>query len=416
MDKIGIIGLGYVGLPLAVEFGKIIDVVGFDINKERIAELRKGFDRTCEVDEDELKASARLTYSSDINDLKNVNYFIVTVPTPVDEAKKPDLRPLVGASKTVGSVLKKGDIVIYESTVYPGCTEEVCVPVLEQISGLKFNQDFFGGYSPERINPGDKLHRVTTIKKVTSGSTPEVAEKVDNLYKKIIKAGTHKASSIKVAEAAKVIENSQRDINIAFVNELALIFDRIGIDTHEVLEAAGTKWNFLPFKPGLVGGHCIGVDPYYLTHKAESLGYHSQVILAGRKINDNMGVYIANCVIKLMAKQDVAINKARVLVLGVTFKEDCPDIRNSRVIDVIQELKSYGTQVDVYDPQANAAEVQHEYGLSTISSHGSQYDAIVLAVGHKEFRDLDWKKLKHEKTIVYDVKGFLDQSLVTARL
>lgn len=416
MDKIGIIGLGYVGLPLAVEFGKIIDVVGFDINKERISELEDGFDRTREVDASEFKAATMLTYSSDIKDLARVNFFIVTVPTPVDDSKKPDLRPLVSASKTVGSVLKKGDIVIYESTVYPGCTEEVCVPVLEEVSGLRFNKDFFAGYSPERINPGDKLHRLPTIKKVTSGSTREVADKVDGLYKKIIKAGTHQASSIKVAEAAKVIENSQRDINIAFVNELALIFDRVGIDTHEVLEAAGTKWNFLPFKPGLVGGHCIGVDPYYLTHKAESLGYHSQVILAGRKINDNMGIYIANCVVKLMAKQDIPINKAKALVLGVTFKEDCPDIRNSRVIDVIQELKSYGTEVDVYDPHADAAEVQHEYALSTISSPDKQYDAIVLAVGHKEFKDLDWKKLKHHKTVVYDVKGFLDQSLVTARL
>lgn len=416
MDKIGIIGLGYVGLPLAVEFGKVIDVVGFDINKERIAELRKGFDRTREVEPEELKTSTKLTYSSDVADLKSVNFFIVTVPTPVDESKKPDLRPLISASKTVGSVLKKGDVVIYESTVYPGCTEEVCVPVLEEVSGLKFNKDFFGGYSPERINPGDKLHRVTTIKKVTSGSTPEVAEKVDNLYKKIITAGTHKASSIKVAEAAKVIENSQRDINIAFVNELALIFDRIGIDTHEVLEAAGTKWNFLPFKPGLVGGHCIGVDPYYLTHKAESLGYHSQVILAGRKINDNMGIYIANCVIKLMAKQDIPINKANVLVLGVTFKEDCPDIRNSRVVDVIHELKSFGTRVDIYDPHADSHEVKHEYGLTTISSPQKKYDAVVLAVGHKEFRDLDWNNIRHEKTVVYDVKGFLDQSIVTARL
>lgn len=416
MDKIGIIGLGYVGLPLAAEFGKVIDVVGFDINKERIAELKKGFDRTREVDAEELKASSRLSYSSDINDLKSVNFFIVTVPTPVDDSKKPDLRPLISASKTVGSLLKKGDIVIYESTVYPGCTEEVCVPILEEVSGLKFNKDFFGGYSPERINPGDKLHRITTIKKITSGSTPEVAEKVDNLYRKIIKAGTHKASSIKVAEAAKVIENSQRDINIAFVNELALIFGRIGIDTHEVLEAAGTKWNFLPFKPGLVGGHCIGVDPYYLTHKAESLGYHSQVILAGRKINDNMGIYIANCVIKLMAKQDLAINKANVLVLGVTFKEDCPDIRNSRVVDVIHELRSFGTKVDIYDPHADADEVKHEYGLTTISSPQKKYDAVVLAVGHKEFRDLDWKNIRHEKTVIYDVKGFLDQSIVTARL
>lgn len=416
MDKIGIIGLGYVGLPLAVEFGKLMDVVGFDINRDRIGELRKGFDRTREVEGDELKASRGLFFSSDTKDLQSVNYFIVTVPTPVDESKKPDLRPLVSASKTVGSVLKKGDVVIYESTVYPGCTEEECVPVLEKVSGLKFNKDFYCGYSPERINPGDKLHRVTTIKKVTSGSTPEIAEKVDNLYKKIITAGTHKTSSIKVAEAAKVIENSQRDINIAFVNELALIFGKIGIDTHEVLEAAGTKWNFLPFKPGLVGGHCIGVDPYYLTHKAESLGYHSQVILAGRKINDNMGIYIANCVIKLMAKEDIAINRASVLVLGVTFKENCPDIRNSRVVDVVHELLSYGTNVDIYDPHADAAEVHHEYGLNIIESPQKKYDAVVLAVGHKEFKQLDWKSLRHEKTIIYDVKGFLDPSFVTARL
>ena len=416
MDKIGIIGLGYVGLPLAAEFGKVREVIGFDINRERIEELKQGHDRTCEVEADELNSASKLSFSSDQEDLRHVKYFIVTVPTPVDDSKKPDLRPLISASKTVGSILKKGDIVIYESTVYPGCTEEVCVPVLEEVSGLKFNIDFFCGYSPERINPGDKLHRVTTIKKVTSGSTPEVAEKVDSLYRAIIKAGTHKASSIKVAEAAKVIENSQRDINIAFVNELALIFDRIGIDTHEVLEAAGTKWNFLPFKPGLVGGHCIGVDPYYLTHKAESLGYHSQVILAGRKINDNMGIYIANCVIKLMAKQDIAINKANVLVLGITFKEDCPDIRNSRVVDVIDELKSYGTNVDVYDPHANSKEVHHEYGLDIVASPGKKYDAIVLAVGHKEFKSLKWDDIKHDKTIVYDVKGFLDQSLVTARL
>ena len=416
MDKIGIIGLGYVGLPLAVEFGKVIEVVGFDINKDRIEELKKGFDRTREVNPEELRASAKLTFSSDSNDLKKVNYFIVTVPTPVDDSKKPDLKPLIRASKAVGGLLKKGDIVIYESTVYPGCTEEICVPVLEETSGLKFNVDFFCGYSPERINPGDKLHRVTTIKKVTSGSTPEVALKVDNLYRTIITAGTHKASSIKVAEAAKVIENSQRDINIAFVNELALIFERIGIDTHEVLEAAGTKWNFLPFKPGLVGGHCIGVDPYYLTHKAESLGYHSQVILAGRKINDNMGIYIANCVIKLMAKQDLPINKANVLVLGVTFKEDCPDIRNSKVVDVIRELRSFGTQVDIYDPHADAREVKHEYGLVMISSLSKKYDAIVLSVGHKEFLELNWEAIKHDKTVIYDVKGFLDKSVITARL
>src|SRR5687768_13626141 len=335
MDRIAIIGLGYVGLPLAVEFGKVLDVIGFDINNERIQELKNGFDRTREVDLNELKASSRLSYTSDKTELKAANYFIVTVPTPVDDSKKPDLRPLVSASKTVGSVLKKGDTVIYESTVYPGCTEEICVPVLEEVSGLKFNKDFFCGYSPERINPGDKLHRVTTIKKVTSGSTPEVADKVDELYKQIITAGTHKASSIKIAEAAKVIENSQRDINIAFVNELALIFERIGIDTHEVLEAAGTKWNFLPFKPGLVGGHCIGVDPYYLTYKADSLGYHPQVILSGRRINDNMGLYIANSVIKLMAQNDLPINNGKVLILGITFKENCPDIRNSKVVDVI---------------------------------------------------------------------------------
>jgi UDP-N-acetyl-D-glucosamine/UDP-N-acetyl-D-galactosamine dehydrogenase len=415
-DKIGVIGLGYVGLPLAVEFGKVIDVVGFDINQERIHELKAGKDRTREVDAAELASASGLSCSFDINDLKAVNYFIVTVPTPVDEFKNPDLRPLQSASKTVGSVLKKGDIVIYESTVYPGCTEEVCVPVLEKVSGLKFNQDFFCGYSPERINPGDKLHRVATIKKITSGSTAEVAEKVDQLYKKIITAGTHKASSIKVAEAAKVIENSQRDLNIAFVNELALIFERIGIDTHEVLEAAGTKWNFLPFRPGLVGGHCIGVDPYYLTYKAESLGYHSQVILAGRRINDNMGIHIANTVIKLMARRELPINKARVLVLGITFKENCPDIRNSRVVDVIRELKSYGTLVDIYDPHADPTEVAYEYALPMIDGLSVKYDAIILGVGHKEFIELNWDEIKHGKTVVYDVKGILDPSLITARL
>jgi UDP-N-acetyl-D-glucosamine/UDP-N-acetyl-D-galactosamine dehydrogenase len=416
MEKIGIIGLGYVGLPLAVEFGKVLNVVGFDINQERINELKEGFDRTREVEAEELKSSKGLKYSYNTNDLKDANFFIITVPTPVDEFRKPDLRPLESASKTVGSVLKKGDIVIYESTVYPGCTEEVCVPVLEKVSGLKFNIDFFCGYSPERINPGDKLHRVTTIKKVTSGSTPEVAVKVDNLYKKIVTAGTHLASSIKVAEAAKVIENSQRDINIAFVNELALIFERIGIDTHEVLEAAGTKWNFLAFKPGLVGGHCIGVDPYYLTHKAESLGYHPQVILAGRRINDNMGIHIANSVIKLMAQNDLPINKADVLVLGITFKENCPDIRNSKVVDVIRELQSFGTNVDIYDPQADPEEVNHEYGLSLISSLSKKYHAIVLTVGHSEFTRIDWAKIKTDNTVIYDVKGVLGKSGVTARL
>jgi len=416
MEKIGVIGLGYVGLPLAVEFGKVIDVIGFDINQERIEELKKGHDRTREVEAEELKLASKLSYSATLSDLKSVTYFIVTVPTPVDEFKKPDLSPLVSASKTVGSALKKGDIVIYESTVYPGCTEEVCVPVLEKVSGLKFNVDFFCGYSPERINPGDKLHRVTTIKKVTSGSTPEVAEKVDQLYRKIITAGTHKASSIKVAEAAKVIENSQRDVNIAFVNELALIFERMNIDTHEVLEAAGTKWNFLPFKPGLVGGHCIGVDPYYLTHKAESLGYHPEVILSGRRINDNMGVHIANSVIKLMAQNELPINKANVLILGITFKENCPDIRNSKVVDVIHELKSFGTQVDIYDPQADAEEVKHEYGLSLIPALTKKYHAIVLTVSHQEFTKLDWNKITEPKTVIYDVKGVLNKSMVTARL
>lgn len=416
MDKIGIIGLGYVGLPLAVEFGKVIDVVGFDINTKRIGELNKGIDNTLEVEPAELKSSVKLKFSADIKDLKDVNIFIVTVPTPVDEFKKPDLTPLESASRTVGSALKKGDIVVYESTVYPGCTEEVCVPVLEKISGLKFNVDFFCGYSPERINPGDKQHRVTTIKKVTSGSTPEIAERVDALYRKIVVAGTHKASSIKVAEAAKVIENSQRDLNIAFVNELALIFDRIGIDTHEVLEAAGTKWNFLPFKPGLVGGHCIGVDPYYLTHKAESLGYTPQVILSGRRINDNMGVYIANSIIKLMARNKLPINGANILVLGITFKEDCPDIRNSKVVDVIRELQSFGTNVDIYDPHASSAETQHEYGVSLVGGLNKKYDGIVLAVNHKEFKDLNWSSIKKDNTVIYDVKGQLDKSLVTARL
>lgn len=416
MDKIGVIGLGYVGLPLAVEFGKVFDVIGFDINKERIEELKKGYDRTLEVESEELRRASKLIFSTEIQDLEGVTYFIVTVPTPVDEFKKPDLSPLISASKTVGSVLKRGAIVIYESTVYPGCTEEICVPVLEKVSGLKFNVDFFCGYSPERINPGDKHHRLPSIKKVTSGSTPEVAEKVDQLYRKIITAGTHKASSLKVAEAAKVIENSQRDLNIAFVNELALIFERIGIDTHEVLEAAGTKWNFLPFKPGLVGGHCIGVDPYYLTHKAESLGYTSQVILSGRRINDNMGIHIANSVIKLMAQHDLPINKANVLVLGITFKENCPDIRNSKVVDVVRELQSFGTNVDIYDPQADGDQVKHEYGLTLIKTLTKKYHAIVLAVSHAEFLQLDWDKIKVENAVVYDVKGILKRSLITARL
>ena len=416
MEKVGIIGLGYVGLPLAVEFGKVLDVLGFDINEERIKELSEGYDRTREVEKEELKVSKGLRFSSRLEDLRDRNYFIVTVPTPIDEFKNPDLKPLESASRTVGQVLKKGDTVIYESTVYPGCTEEICVPILEKTSGLIFNKDFFCGYSPERINPGDKQHRVTTIKKVTSGSTPEVAEKIDQLYKRIILAGTHKASSLKVAEAAKVIENSQRDLNIAFVNELALIFERIGIDTHEVLEAAGTKWNFLPFKPGLVGGHCIGVDPYYLTHKAESVGYHPEVILSGRRINDNMGIHVANCVIKLMAQHELPINKSDILILGITFKENCPDIRNSRVIDVIRELQSFGTNIDVYDPEADAVEVKHEYGLNLITAVKKRYHAIVLAVGHHVFNTLDWNAIKFDNSVIYDVKGILAKDKITARL
>jgi UDP-N-acetyl-D-galactosamine dehydrogenase len=416
MEKIGIIGLGYVGLPLAIEFGKIIPVVGFDINTDRIAELKNGHDRTLESDSVELKSSKHLSFSSNPIELKDANHFIVTVPTPVDVYKKPDLTPLIKASETVGKVLKKGDIVIYESTVYPGCTEEDCVPVLEKFSGLRFNVDFFCGYSPERINPGDKQNRLPNIKKVTSGSTPEIAERVDQLYKKIIVAGTHKASSIKVAEAAKVIENCQRDINIAFINELALIFERMGIDTHQVLEAAGTKWNFLPYKPGLVGGHCIGVDPYYLTYKADSLGYYPQVILAGRRINDNMGIHIANRVVKLMTQHDLPVKNAKILVLGITFKENCPDIRNSRTIDLIRELKSFGADVEVYDPHASTDEVKHEYGLALINKPDKKYSAIVLAVSHHEFKNLDWKMIRNDKTIVYDVKGFLDPSQISSRL
>jgi len=416
MEKIGVIGLGYVGLPLAVEFGKVTNTIGFDINLERINELKKGIDRTLEVDKTELTQAAQLSFTANPDDLRAANYFIVTVPTPVDQYKKPDLNPLIKASETVGKVLKKGDVVIYESTVYPGCTEEVCVPVLEKASGLKFNTEFFCGYSPERINPGDKSHRLVNIRKVTSGSTPEVAQRVDALYRKIIKAGTHLASSLKVAEAAKVIENSQRDLNIAFVNELALIFERIGIDTHEVLEAAGTKWNFLPFKPGLVGGHCIGVDPYYLTHKAEGLGYRPEVILSGRRINDNMGIYIASRVVKLMAQADLPIRGGRVLMLGMTFKENCPDIRNSKVADVVQELTTYGVHVDVYDPHADPEEVMHEYGLALTASPGEAYEGIVLAVGHEEFKQLPWYTLRTNKTVVFDVKGFLDKSMTTARL
>lgn len=418
--RIAIIGMGYVGLPLAVEFGRHFQIVGFDINEHRLQELRQGHDRTLEVDAAQLAAATGLTFSSIGEELRGTDIFIVTVPTPVDEFKRPDLTPLIRASETVGTVLKAGAIVIYESTVYPGCTEEDCVPVLEKFSGLKFNQDFFCGYSPERINPGDKFHTVTKIKKITSGSTPDAARAVDMLYQSIITAGTHMASSIKVAEAAKVIENSQRDINIAFVNELALIFERMGIDTNDVLSAAGTKWNFLPFRPGLVGGHCIGVDPYYLTHKASALGYHPEIILAGRRLNDNMGVYVANRVVKLMTRKGHRIEGAKVLVLGVTFKENCPDIRNSRVIDVIRELKDFGCEVIVHDPWADAADVRHEYGLELgdrpTDAQKAEVDAVVLAVAHERFRDINMSKFTKSNLVVFDLKGFLPAEHVDARL
>ncbi len=362
--KIGVVGLGYVGLPLAVEFGKRFNTVGFDIKAARVDELKKGHDSTLETDEAELASATKLSFTTKLADLKSCRVFIVTVPTPIDEYKRPDLTPLVKSSETVGQVLKKGDVVVYESTVYPGCTEEVCVPILERVSGLQFNKDFFAGYSPERINPGDKQHRLTKIRKVTSGSTPAVAEFVDALYRSIIVAGTHKASSIKVAEAAKVIENTQRDVNIALINELALIFNRMGIDTEEVLNAAGTKWNFLPFRPGLVGGHCIGVDPYYLTHKAQEIGYHPEMILAGRRINDNMGTYVAQQIVQLMMQRRIQVKDARILVLGLTFKENCPDVRNTKIVDVVHELEKFGAKVDVFDPWADPDEAEHEYGLA----------------------------------------------------
>ena len=412
-DKIGVIGLGYVGLPLAAEFAKKYDVTGFDIYEQRIDELKQAYDRTLELSEEQLKEalSNGIEFTSDPEALKKCNIYIVTVPTPIDKNKRPNLTPLIKASETIGKVLKKDDIVIYESTVYPGATEEVCVPVLEEFSGLKFNEDFYCGYSPERINPGDKEHTVTKILKVTSGSTPEVAEKVDKLYASIITAGTHLAPSIKVAEAAKVIENTQRDLNIAFVNELAIIFNKLGIDTNAVLEAAGTKWNFLKFKPGLVGGHCIGVDPYYLTHKAQEIGYNPEIILAGRRLNDNMGAFVSNQVIKLMIKKGKKIEGAKVLVLGITFKENCPDIRNSRVIDVINELQDFSCLVDVYDPWADAKEVAHEYGLDLLDEEKldlSVYDAIVLAVAHNEFKALEITPSAEQ--VVYDIKGILEKS------
>lgn len=413
---LAIIGLGYVGFPLAVEFGKLYPTLGFDIDASRIAELNRGYDRTQEVSDVQLKASTQLRFSSERGDLASCNTFIVTVPTPIDHFKKPDLSPLLKASEMIGKALKKGDVVIYESTVYPGCTEEDCVPVLEKHSGLIFNVDFFCGYSPERINPGDKVNTLTKIKKVTSGSTPEIAEWVDQLYRSIITAGTHKASSLKVAEASKAIENAQRDVNISFVNELALIFDRMGIDTTEVLEAAGTKWNFLNFKPGLVGGHCIGVDPYYLLHKSESLGYYPQVILSGRRVNDNMGIFVANKLVKLLIQKGKKIGGARTLMLGITFKENCPDIRNSRVVDIYHELRDFGMDVDVYDPWANAAEVKHEHGIDLVSEPGSAYDAIVLTVAHQEFLNLPFAKMKSADGIIFDIKSVLDKSLVDARL
>lgn len=415
MDKtICVVGLGYVGLPLAAEFGKKYNTIGIDINQERIAELKKFHDRTLEMDEAGLKAATKLTYSADINDAKDAQIFIVTVPTPVDTMNNPDLTPVRKATEAVAKVLKKGDIVIYESTVYPGVTEDVCVPILEKNTGLQFNQDFYCGYSPERINPGDKKHTVTKIKKVTSGSTPEIAEEVDQLYKSIIEAGTHKATSLKVAEAAKVIENAQRDINIAFVNELAKIFNLLEIDTAEVLEAAGTKWNFLPFKPGLVGGHCIGVDPFYIAQKAIEVGYNPEIILSGRRLNDSMGPYVAQQLIKLLINNHIKIKDCKVLVMGITFKENCPDIRNSRVIDIINELESFGVAVSVYDPWADAAEVQHEYGFKLLSQAPNlkEYAGVVVAVGHQEFLDLDIT----QANVLYDVKGIFPKEQVTARL
>lgn len=426
-SKIGIIGLGYVGLPLAIEFGKKYKVLGFDINQSRVDELNQGKDRTNEAELEELKFAMNLAidsterglvFSSKIEDLDPYNVYIVTVPTPIDQFKAPDLIPLLKASEMLGKVLKKGDVVIYESTVYPGCTEEDCVPVLEKYSGLKYNHDFYCGYSPERINPGDKVNTLTKIKKVTSGSTPEIAEVVDNLYRSIIEAGTHKAPSLKVAEASKAIENAQRDVNISFVNELALIFDRMGIDTNDVLEAAGTKWNFLKYKPGLVGGHCIGVDPYYLAHKAESLGYHPQVILSGRRVNDNMGIFIANKVIKLMISKGGLVKDAAALILGISFKENCPDIRNSKVIDIYNELKQFQLNVDVFDPVADKHEVLSEYGIELQKKLSKKYSAIILAVSHESFKTIPLQSLMLDvnTSIVFDTKSFLDRSLVDGRL
>ena len=418
--KIAIIGLGYVGLPLAVEFGKKVPVVGFDIHQKRIDELKNGQDHTLEVSPEELAQSTQLTYSAHLDELKDCNFFIVTVPTPIDEFKQPDLTPLIKASESIGKVLKKGDVVVYESTVYPGATEETCIPVLEKVSGLKFNVDFFAGYSPERINPGDKLHRVTNILKITSGSTPEVADYVDQVYNLIIEAGTHKAASIKVAEAAKVIENTQRDVNIALINELALIFNKMGIDTEAVLQAAGTKWNFLPFRPGLVGGHCIGVDPYYLTHKAQASGSHPEIILAGRRLNDGMGAYVVAQLVKAMLKKRIQVEDAKVLILGLSFKENCPDIRNTRIIDIVNELKEYHTNIDVYDPWVDAAKAEHEYGISPVKSvKEGTYDAVILAVAHEQFKEMGAEKIRalgKEAHILYDLKYVLSQAESDIRL
>ena len=418
--KIAVIGLGYVGLPLAVEFGKKVPVVGFDIHQKRIDELKSGQDHTLEVSPEELTQSAHLTYSANLEDLKDCNFFIVTVPTPIDEFKQPDLTPLVKASTSIGKVLNKGDVVVYESTVYPGATEETCIPVLEQVSGLTFNQDFFAGYSPERINPGDKLHRVTNILKITSGSTPEVADFVDQVYNLVIEAGTHKASSIKVAEAAKVIENTQRDVNIALINELAIIFNKMGIDTEAVLQAAGTKWNFLPFRPGLVGGHCIGVDPYYLTHKAQAIGYHPEIILAGRRLNDSMGAYVVTQLVKGMIKKKIQVEGAKVLVLGLSFKENCPDIRNTKIIDIVHELKEYHMDVDVYDPWVDASEAEHEYAITPVQSvKAGTYDAVILAVAHNQFKEMgvtEIRALGKTNHVLYDLKYVLETAESDIRL
>jgi UDP-N-acetyl-D-galactosamine dehydrogenase len=418
--KLAIVGLGYVGLPLAVEFGHQRPVVGFDINQRRIDELKAGNDFTLETTQEELEAAKHLSYTTSIDDLRGCNCYIVTVPTPIDEHKRPNLTPLIKASETVGKVLKKADIVIYESTVYPGCTEDDCVPVLEKFSGLKFNQDFYCGYSPERINPGDKEHRVTTIKKVTSGSTPEVADLVDALYKEIITAGTHKAESIQIAEAAKVIENTQRDLNIALINELALIFNKMGLDTEAVLKAAGSKWNFLPFRPGLVGGHCIGVDPYYLTHKAQAIGYHPEIILAGRRLNDSMGTYVVAQLVKAMTQRRIRLDGARVLVMGLTFKEDCPDLRNTRVVDIVAELKDYHCDADVFDPWAKAEEADREYGITPIAEPAAgSYDAIILAVAHRQFKAMGApaiRALGKPNAVIYDLKYVLTASEADLRL